>query len=74
MVCVALTGCGWVIIFNETWEQWGAYEYDESKDVLRVNVSPSQAPSASETMEFVIEGDALVFLWENLSVPVKMGS
>ncbi|RMG72406.1 MAG: DUF2911 domain-containing protein, partial [Bacteroidetes bacterium] len=28
----------WTIIFNKTAEQWGAYEYDEAADALRVKV------------------------------------
>src|SRR5690349_3182602 len=37
----------WTIIFNKTWNQWGAYNYKESEDVLRVKVKPGK------TKEFV---------------------
>ena len=33
---------GWTIIFNEELDQWGAFDYDEKLDVLRVNV-PKQS-------------------------------
>ncbi len=33
----------WTIVFNEEPEQWGAYEYDSSQDVLRVEVTPESA-------------------------------
>lgn len=36
----------WTVIFNGNAEQWGAYDYDESKDVLRVTVAPSEAHHA----------------------------
>ncbi len=59
----------WTIIFNETAEQWGAYEYDESKDVLRVKVSPEMSEEASETMEFGVSGNDVIIMWENVAVP-----
>ncbi|UOR06860.1 DUF2911 domain-containing protein [Hymenobacter aerilatus] len=31
----------WTIIFNKTAKQWGAYEYDEKQDALRVKVKPT---------------------------------
>lgn len=44
----------WAIIFNEAPEQWGAFSYDESRDVLRVEVDPEEAPF-TETMTFTFE-------------------
>ena len=32
----------WTIIFNKVAEQWGAFEYNESKDALRINITPQQ--------------------------------
>ena len=64
---------GWVIIFNKVADQWGAYDYDESKDVLRVEVSPSASDAPSETMDFIVEGDSVVLIWESLKVPFKVG-
>src|SRR5215204_1166913 len=31
----------WVIIFNKTPNQWGAYKYAEADDVLRIKVKPT---------------------------------
>lgn len=62
----------WQLIFNKTADQWGAYEYDENKDVLRVSVMPDSSEMLSEMVEFVIEGDQLVLLWEKLKVPVQV--
>ncbi len=28
-------GNSWIIIFNKTWDQWGAFKYKEADDVLR---------------------------------------
>ncbi|MEM7658573.1 MAG: DUF2911 domain-containing protein, partial [Bacteroidota bacterium] len=64
----------WTLIFNETADQWGAYEYDESKDVLRVAATPA-AGAASENMEFsVTEGNTIVFQWGELMIPFAVAS
>ncbi len=62
----------WTIIFNKTAEQWGAYNYDASKDVLRVTVPSKVVSNASETMEFMLDGSALVLHWDRLAVPVRI--
>ena len=62
----------WTIVFNSVHDQWGAYDYDDSKDVLRVTVQPKTVGVHSETMEFAMEGSSLVLKWEKLAVPVKI--
>ena len=51
----------WEVIFNAEAEQWGAYKYNEGKDVLRVSVAPEQVAEFSETMEFMTKGNEVVF-------------
>ena len=72
----------WTIIFNEAPEQWGAYQYDEAKDVLRVQVTPQQA-SERETMAFSFDNLALaadrdavdlVLHWADVRVPVTIAT
>jgi hypothetical protein len=59
----------WVIIFNSVSDQWGAFNYDESKDVLRVKVKPEQVADNTEKMTFNISDDGVVSLkWEKLVV------
>lgn len=59
----------WTIIFNSVPEQWGAFNYDESKDVLRVKVKPEKVGQNTEKMTFSISGDGLVTLmWEKLKI------
>lgn len=55
----------WTIIFNEEWKQWGAYKYDSTKDVLRVNVTPKKSNDVIE--KFTIEANG------NGSVALKWG-
>jgi hypothetical protein len=60
----------WTLVFNREPDQWGAYNYKESMDALRVNTTPKKAKTFSERLEFVITPKGKVFLnWENLSVP-----
>jgi hypothetical protein len=68
----------WTVIFNSDLGQWGAYTYDASKDVMRVDV-PVQTV-AGEFEAFTInltksaDGAELVMLWDKtkVSVPVKV--
>ena len=32
----------WTIIFNKIADQWGAFEYNEAEDVLRIDVTPEK--------------------------------
>jgi hypothetical protein len=62
----------WTLIFNETAKQWGAYDYDKAKDVMRVKVNPETMQTPSETMEFAVEGDQLVLMWDQVKVPMTV--
>jgi Protein of unknown function (DUF2911) len=62
-------GDDWTIIFNKTWKQWGAYDYKEADDALRVNVKASKASSFAEKMTFSISKDGkITLLWGDISV------
>jgi len=63
----------WVVIFNQNADQWGDYDYSESDDVLRVTVTP-EAIDARETLDFVVEGDAVVLKWDTVAVPFTVGA
>jgi hypothetical protein len=59
----------WTVIFNSDPDQWGSYKYDNAKDVLRVEVTPGEA-SFKERLEFAIEVNEVVFMWERLRLPL----
>ncbi len=66
----------WTVIFNGGSEQWGSFNYDESQDVLRVEVAP-EAGAKTELMTFgfenVTETSAdLVLSWDEVRVPVTI--
>lgn len=67
----------WTFIFNEVADQWGAYQYDSGRDVLRVEVQPKQPPHAHEQMAFrfgnVTDTSAVANLvWEDVRVPLRI--
>lgn len=45
----------WTVIFNRVHKQWGAFRYDESEDVLRVDVVPRRKTTLSENLTYSIE-------------------
>lgn len=54
----------WVLIFNKTWDQWGAFKYKEADDVLRVPVSDKEVSTFSEKLTYKISADGTVaILW-----------
>ena len=54
----------WTIIFNKTWKQWGAYDYKEEEDAVRINVKAKKAAAFAEKMVFNIDKNGLVtLLW-----------
>jgi hypothetical protein len=61
----------WTVIFNSDTKQWGAYNYKDKDDVLRVKVKPSKAPSFVETFNISVVKDEIVMKWENTAVAVK---
>jgi len=67
----------WVIILNKTANQWGAYAYDSTKDVLRFKVKTAKTDRKIETLTVqfanmnVEQGD-LQIMWENTMVSMKM--
>lgn len=65
------TDSTWTIIFNQEWDQWGAYNYDPAKDAFRIVVTP-QKGDFTERMTFTLTDDALVFRWEYLTYQIPL--
>ncbi len=63
----------WVIIFQKKGSnKWGAFDYDEKKDVLRVKVIGGKTAAFVETFTFAIENGQVVFTLENTQVGFKV--
>jgi hypothetical protein len=62
----------WTIILNKEANQMGAFNYQESKDQLRVNVPASKTPAFVETFNISIGKDDVQLKWENTAVAFKV--
>ncbi|MDD5565227.1 MAG: DUF2911 domain-containing protein, partial [Thermoanaerobaculaceae bacterium] len=63
----------WTIIFNKGAKQWGAYQYKQAEDVLRIKVKPHEAPFR-ELLTFCFPAVAtdsatVAIVWDKLAVP-----
>lgn len=58
----------WTVIFNKEAEQWGAYDYKESEDALRIKVTPQMVEEFKERLQFKVSADGTVgYHWEKLT-------
>lgn len=67
----------WTVILNQTAQQWGAYSYDSTKDVLRFKIKPAKLEKKLETftIEFAnafVDHCDLRMLWENTVVSLHL--
>jgi hypothetical protein len=64
----------WTIILNSELNQWGAYNYKESADVLRYKVPVTKSSSTIEAFSIIIEktdkGADMVLGWDDTIVRV----
>lgn len=57
------------VIFNKTWDQWGAFGYKIEDDALRVNVKGQEANPPSEKLTFTVSNKGIItILWGNKKV------
>jgi hypothetical protein len=68
----------WTVIENKETDTWGAFKYDEKKDVVRVTVPSEKATEAVEGFTMVFDktgaGANLVIAWDDVkvSLPVSL--
>jgi hypothetical protein len=67
----------WTLIFNKIADQWGAYEYNEAEDALRIKVKPVKLNNSQEWLiyEFTdmkTNSATINLKWENLRVPFRL--
>jgi len=66
----------WTLVLNEEANQWGAYNHDPDKDVLRVEVAPESGNRREQlifTFEDVTDASATCLLhWAETSVPFEI--
>lgn len=64
----------WTIVFNGTANQWGSFNYDASKDTLRVKAKPQTVAEHQEWLDFGLDPDKentliATIKWEKVRVP-----
>jgi len=67
----------WTIIFNRVADQWGAFQYNESEDALRIKVKPKKSNHFHEWLTYEItktdDYSAVISLsWEKLKIEFKI--
>jgi hypothetical protein len=63
----------WTIIFNKTAKQWGAFNYKQADDALRVTVPAKKAPSFTEKFTINASNNGTVdLMWADASVQFKV--
>jgi hypothetical protein len=61
------------VIFNKTWNQWGAFKYKDADDALRVETKYTTEASPTEKMTFKISPAGVVtLLWGTRKVDFKV--
>lgn len=67
----------WTVIIHQNMSQWGAYDYDEKNDVVRIKAKPVTLAAAVETLAIGFndlrdESATLNIAWEKVRVPVTL--
>lgn len=62
----------WTLIFNKTWNQWGAYNYKEADDVLRVKVDGEKGKFHEKLTYEIDPGGKVTFYWGDHKVNFKV--
>lgn len=65
----------WIAIFNKVWDQWGAYQYEHTKDALRAQVAVKNLNEVVEHLRYRItekdiENGVVVMEWERKQVSI----
>lgn len=69
----------WTVIFNKDSKQWGAYEYKEAEDVLRIKVKPVKLKEKVETFTIQFANvypttAQLQLSWENTGLNIDLST
>ena len=64
----------WTIILNKDLYKWGAYDYDETQDVLRINVPVTLDKESLEALSMVFDANNLYIGWDTtrVAIPLKI--
>lgn len=64
----------WTIILNKETDIWGAFQYDQKKDILRTDITIEKLNEAAETFSMAFEkingGANLVIAWDEVKANI----
>jgi hypothetical protein len=71
------TAKDWTVIFSKDARAWGSYAYDQTRDALRINVTPETKADSVERLTFTFDdvtddGATVALRWEKLRVPFQV--
>ncbi len=69
----------WTVIINKTANQWGAYSYDSTQDLLRFKVKATKLDKRVETFTIqfanaTVDNCDMQLVWENTLVPIHFST
>ena len=62
----------WTVILNKQLKQWGAFSYDQSKDLVRVTAKPKHLDKVVEQFTITPKANELQIEWDQTDVTVPM--
>ena len=62
----------WTVILNKELHQWGAFSYDETKDLTRVTIHAMHLDKVVEQLTITPKPNGLTIEWDHTSVTVPM--
>jgi hypothetical protein len=66
----------WTLIFNKETDIWGAFQYDEKKDVLRTDIKPENQQEPVEVFTLVFDktdsGANMIMAWDNVKATLPI--
>jgi len=60
------------IIFNRVAKQWGAYEYNQKEDQIRVKVKPQIVETSTEKLVYKINANNVTLSWDKWNLPISI--
>ena len=61
-----------IVIFNKKANQWGAYNYDQDLDQVRVEVSSKKQPKSTEKLLFLVKNNIVALFWDNWEIALQI--
>ena len=62
----------WTVIINSVWNQWGHYNYDESKDIMRFELEPYQVDTSEKFTISIQDNGEVEMKWDETAVSFKL--